>query len=168
MGMKTLIRAFKTAAMAGLMCLTAAQGSLAAEHKATESPRVAFDHFITAFNELDWEAFRSSFADEVSVFNPDIPEVASLHRLDGRADVEKTFRSVFGSGQGAAAGPHIVPENVRLEQFGETALVSFEFSRPSGSFGRRTVVLHQEKGRWLIVHIHASNVGAGRGQPPTH
>lgn len=53
------------------------------------APRAAFDQFIVAFNSLDWEAFRRCFADLASLFNPDIPDAISLHRMDGRTDIER-------------------------------------------------------------------------------
>src|SRR5262245_63729465 len=49
---------------------------------------VAFERFIAAFNALDWETFRASFAADASLFNPEIPDVKTLGRIDGRADVE--------------------------------------------------------------------------------
>jgi ketosteroid isomerase-like protein len=132
----------------------------AAERDDLEGPRAALAHFIAVFNTLDWEAFRACFADDASVFNPQIPEVVSLHRLDGRESIERTFRAVFAAGSKGQAprGPHIVPQNVRIQRFDDTAIVTFEFDRAGQSVGRRTVVLHQQGGAWLIVHIHASNV----------
>jgi ketosteroid isomerase-like protein len=126
----------------------------AGDSKDLAEPRAAFEHFIAVFNALDWKSFQATFADDASVFNPDIPEVISLHRLDGRSEFERTFRAVFDS----KLGPHIVPENVRVQRFGDTAIVTFEFERTTGSFGRRTVVLNHRRRGWLIVHIHASNV----------
>lgn len=123
-------------------------------------PRVAFDAFITAFNALDWESFRACFADDASLFNPDIPGAISLHRLDGRSEIERSFRVVFGSPPAGSAksGPNIVPDNIRIQRFGETAILTFEFKRPNHSFGRRTIIMNRRSGDWRIVHIHASNV----------
>jgi len=123
-----------------------------------ETPKVAFERFITAFNALDWRTFRACFTDEASVFNPVIPEVVSLHRLDGRESIENTFRAVFDASSKGGASPHIVPERVRIQRVNDTAIVTFEFRRSVDSFGRRTVVLHRQGESWLIVHIHASNV----------
>jgi ketosteroid isomerase-like protein len=136
-------------------CLTLALLSApaqAADAAAADDPGAAFEHFIAAFNALDWNSFRATFADDASVFNPDIPEVVTLHRLDGRADLERVFQGMFAPG---SASPHIVPEDLRIQRFGDTAVISFEFRRPHGSFGRRTVVMNRENGLWLIVHIHA-------------
>ena len=119
-----------------------------------------FDAFITAFNALDWESFRACFADDASLFNPDIPGAISLHRLDGRSEIERSFRVVFGSPPAGSAksGPNIVPDNIRIQRFGETAILTFEFKRPNHSFGRRTIIMNRRSGDWRIVHIHASNV----------
>jgi hypothetical protein len=122
-------------------------------------PKAAFERFIGAFNALDWESFRDCLADSVSLFNPDIPAAVSLHRLDGRTQVERSFRAVFDAAREAGAGgPQIVPERVRVERYGEAAIVSFEFRRSAHSFGRRTIAFAREHGDWRITHIHASNV----------
>lgn len=126
------------------------------------TPQSAVDRFITAFNALDWDAFRSCLADSVSLFNPDIPEAVSLHRLDGRADVERSFRAVFGPAASGPPrrGPDIHPEHLSLQQFSDAAIVTFEFRRSAHSFGRRSIFLAKENGSWVIVHIHASNVSS--------
>jgi len=136
-------------------------GSSATGGSDTQSPQKAFERFVAAFNALDWDSFRACLADDASVFNPEIPEVTSLHRLDGRESIEKAFRAVFGAsskGGISLGGSHIIPERVRIQRFNDTAIVTFEFRRSMGSFGRRTLVLHRQGDTWLIVHIHASNV----------
>jgi len=123
--------------------------------------KAAFDRFITAFNNLDWPTFRESFADDVTVFNPDIPEARNFHRVDGRRDVEASFAAVFAATRQATNGPpylHISPKNVRIQEYGELAVLTFEFDRDGGSFGRRTLVFRHVGKKWLIVHIHASNI----------
>jgi len=138
--------------------------SIAAYDDSKEEVEQAFKHFITAFNNLDWDAFRKTLADDVSVFNPDIAEAPSVNRLDGRQQVEAGFKSVFAATRGKASGPpylHIVPKNVHIQTYDDSAIVTFEFERDGNSFGRRTLVFHRESAGWKIVHIHASNV-AGR------
>ena len=134
-----------------------AGASWATDTSDADTPKVAFERFIAAFNALDWDSFRACFADDASVFNPDIPEVMSLHRLDGRNSIERTFRAVFDASAESTGSPRIVPENLRIQQFNDTAVVTFEFRRSSASFGRRTLVLHHQGRAWLVVHIHASN-----------
>jgi ketosteroid isomerase-like protein len=121
----------------------------------------AFKRFIEAFNNLDWETFRSAFADDVTVFNPDIPEASSVDRLAGREQVEESFKAVFAASRKASSGPpylHIVPKQVRIQMLGDSAVITFQFEREGNSFGRRTLVFHREPKGWKIVHIHASNI----------
>lgn len=118
----------------------------------------AFNGFIAAFNALDWERFRQSFAADASLFNPDIPDAVSLARIDGGDQVQASFERVFDAARKAGGGPDIKPHHVRIQSYGATAIVSFEFDRQGGSLGRRSLVFEWEDGRWKIVHIHASNV----------
>jgi len=61
----------------------------AAEPASNEAEvRSALASFIGALNELRWDDFRAWFADDVTLFNPEIPEAASLGRIDGRDAVE--------------------------------------------------------------------------------
>jgi ketosteroid isomerase-like protein len=141
--------------------LLALPSALLAQAPPSASPQAeverTFHRFIDAFNALDWEGFRACLSDEVSLFNPDLPEVSTLARLDGRAEVERAYAAVFAAARKAGSGPHIVPRHLRLQTMPETALVSFEFDRGGGSFGRRTLVFRKEQGAWRILHIHASN-----------
>jgi ketosteroid isomerase-like protein len=112
-------------------------------------------------NNLDWETFQTCFAEDVTLFNPEIPEVSKLERIDGKAAVEKSFRAVFEAARHQATGPpylHIVPRDVRVQMSAGAAVVTFEFDRDGGSFGRRSLIFRKEPGGWRIIHIHASNV----------
>lgn len=115
--------------------------------------------FLTAFENLDWPAFRAFFADEVTVFFP-TPEPP--RRFSGRAEVEAQFRRVFdGISRAARGGPpyhRLEPEGLRIEMLGPTAaLVTFEL-HSAERVGRRTLVLRRDEAGWRIVHLHASNV----------
>ena len=152
---------FDPVAVAAVLVLGCAPADASATPVACAAdPLGAFNKFIAAFNALDWESFRGCLADSVSLFNPDIPDAISLHRLDGRAAVERNFRAVFDA---AAAGPEprgpdIHPEHVALQRFSDAALVVFEYRRSEHSFGRRSIVLARQGGDWRVLHIHASNV----------
>jgi len=157
---EALMRVSQTGALA-FIALFCASCQTVQYGRGDAAPRAALDQFISAFDNLDWEAFRRCFADSASLFNPDIPEAISLHRMDGRVDIERNFRAVFdaaGAGTDNKHSPNIHPENVRVQSFGDTAIITFEFRRSEHSIGRRTVVLNKLKGSWLIVHMHASNV----------
>jgi ketosteroid isomerase-like protein len=117
----------------------------------------AFQGFIRAFNTLDWDAFSEFLAPDVSLFNPDIPAATTLHRNDGKQQVSESYRKVFDAARNSGQGPDIVPRDVRVQQLSGAAIVTFEFDRGHGSFGRRTLVFVQTSGGWKLQHIHASN-----------
>ena len=133
--------------------------------------REALSRFVHSLNNLDWEPFRACFAADATLFNPEIPEVSTLGRIDGKAAVEASFRAVFESARRESAGPpylHIVPRNVRVQMLAGAAVVTFEFDRDRGSFGRRTVIFRKAADGWQIIHLHASNVSrAPGGESPT-
>jgi ketosteroid isomerase-like protein len=133
-------------------------GGLPVAAQAGEPVERAFTRFVEAFNTLDWETFQRSFAYDASVFNPQIPEVSVLTRLDGRESVEANFRNVFDAARRSGARLHIVPRNVRVQSLKDAAVVTFEFDRGSSSFGRRTLVFARQPDGWKIIHVHASNV----------
>lgn len=129
------------------------------EHQESEV-RATFERFVTAFNNLDWDNFHVAFAEDVTVFNPDIPEAPSVGRLDGRAQVEAGFRAVFEVSRRSAVGPpylHIQPRNIAIQLEGTVAILTFEFDRDGNSVGRRTIVFRRRTDGWKIIHIHASN-----------
>lgn len=125
---------------------------------ACETPRDAcafFDHFLSALNQRDWDAFRDTFDDQITVMldRPGPPE-----RRDGRAAVEELFRRIF-----PAAGdrptqlpPAIRPHDLLAQDLGDVVVVSFHI-RSSDEIARRTVVLHRTAKGWRVVHIHGSS-----------
>lgn len=117
----------------------------------------AFEGFIRAFNALDWDAFTAFMAANVSLFSPDNPTSMTLHRIDGKDQVAASFRRVFDAARESGEGPGIVPRNVRIQRLSGAAIVTFEFDRGHGSFGRRTLVFVPEPGGWKLAHVHASN-----------
>jgi len=132
----------------------------AAESGNEADVRRALGAFVDALNDLRWDDFHSWFADDVTLFNPEIPEVDDLGRIEGREAVERSFRKVFDAARRGASGPpylHIVPRNVRVQMLDRAAVATFEFDRDGGTIGRRTFVFRESPGGWRIVHIHASN-----------
>ena len=131
--------------------------------------RAALFNCIAVFNQALIEPFADCLAEDVTLFNPDIPDAPDLHRLDGRSAVVAHFRRMFDSARQRREAPpyfDVKPQNVAVQVLGETAAVAtFEFSREGGTLGRRTFVFAQRDDRWQAVHIHASNT-ADRG--PVH
>ncbi|HEX4438557.1 MAG TPA: nuclear transport factor 2 family protein [Thermoanaerobaculia bacterium] len=144
-----------------LVAVLAPAGARAADPGEADVRR-ALDGFIDALNNLRWDDFRAWFADDVTLFNPEIPEVASLGLVDGREAVEKSFRRVFDEARKHASGPpymHMAPRNVRVQMLdgASAAVATFELDRDGGTIGRRTFVYRKTPEGWRIVHIHASN-----------
>jgi ketosteroid isomerase-like protein len=155
--------AVAVAVILGIVCCRSASPI---QSGAEAAVREALSRFVVSLNNLDWETFQACFAADATLFNPEIPEVSKLDRIDGKTAVEASFRSVFVAARQQAAGPpylHIVPKNVRVQMLAGTAVVTFEFDRDGGSFGRRTVVFRKESDGWRIIHVHASNVSRSPG-----
>ena len=127
--------------------------------RSVDGPEVehSFEGFIRAFNNLDWNAFATFIAADVSLFNPDNQTSTTLHRIDGKEEVAASFRKVFDAARDQGQGPNIVPRNVRVQHLSRAAIVTFEFDRGHGSFGRRTLIFVHTSGGWKLEHIHASN-----------
>ena len=126
--------------------------------------RGALARFLTAFESLDWDAFRASFDDDVTVFFP-TPEPPQ--RFEGRAAVEAQFQIVFASIRAVApSGPpfqRLVPEDLRINAIGKDVGVATFHLRNEERIARRTIVFKRTRRGWRIVHLHASNVARAGG-----
>ena len=115
--------------------------------------------FLRAFEDLDIQQFVACFADDASVFFP-VPEPPE--RVNGKHAIQQRFERVFASIRSTAkSGPpfhHLTPEELSIQLMpGQTAVVSFHL-RNQERIARRTLVLVNTNGQWLILHLHASNV----------
>ena len=124
---------------------------------ANSEVQVALASFVQAFDNLDWEAFRSAFSDDATVFYPrGFPKRAS-----GRAEFEKTFKAVFEQIRGAKTRPpymDIRPRDLNIQLYGNIAIATFHLDDRPGFLNRRTLVLKRTRAGWKIVHLHASEV----------
>ncbi len=120
----------------------------------------AMSRFLTAFDNLDWPAFRDCFSESPTVFFP-FPQAAQ--RAEGEA-FDKTWRSFFDSarkqaaGRGKTAPPfmEIKPKDMRIDRVtDEVAVVTFHLGTEP-RLNRRTFVLQKFPNGWKIVHLHAS------------
>jgi ketosteroid isomerase-like protein len=113
--------------------------------------------FMQAFDNLDWERFRTSFDDDATVFYPrTFPS-----RAEGRAAFEKNFKLVFEQiRQGRSKPPYmdIQPKDLEIQRVGDVAIVTFHLDDRPGVLNRRTLVLRKTASSWKIVHLHASEV----------
>ncbi len=115
----------------------------------------ASEHFVKAFNNLDWAEFRKFFAEDATVFFP-FPDTP--RRAEGRVNVEARFREFFNQMKMASDGPpylDIKPRDLAIQLHGDIAVVTFHL-RSEPELNRRTVVFENRAGEWLIVHLHAS------------
>lgn len=123
-----------------------------------------FTRFIDTFNARDFDAFRGTFADDISFF---VDRPFPPQRLDGRLAAEGVFRNGFAASHSAVGGatppapPPLVPLDLRVQAYGDVAIVSFIIRRPT-EVARRTLVMHRGPTGWRIVHIHASSADVAR------
>ncbi len=144
-----------------VLCLVLAPARAVAADAHTKDAadvRLALTRFLTAFENLEWETFRSSFDDNVTVFFP-TPEPPL--RFDGRAAVEAHFQEVFKAIRASTPGgppyQQLRPKDLRIDIIGrEVALVTFHLENAE-RIARRTIVFKRTAGVWRIVHLHASN-----------
>jgi len=140
-----------------LLSISAARMYAATPLSPESEVRKTLADFIQAFDNLDWNGFRSFFADDATVFYPrEFP-----HRADGRQDVEKHFQKVFDRIRaGRTQGPYmdIQPRDLKLQIAGDIAIATFHLDDRPGFLNRRTIVLQKQKSGWKIIHLHASEV----------
>jgi ketosteroid isomerase-like protein len=114
----------------------------------TPDAREAMRDWMTALNSLDEARIVGAFAEDATAFFP----VVKAERLDGKAAIAAVFHDyVAGSKK-----TNIVPEELRVQQRGDVAIVTFNVHNPS-AVSRRTFVWRLDAGTWKIVHMHASN-----------
>ncbi|HKD84614.1 MAG TPA: nuclear transport factor 2 family protein [Terriglobales bacterium] len=122
----------------------------------------ALTDFIRAFDNLDWDRFRASFADDATVFYPrSFPE-----RADGRAEYEKTFKVFFERIRDGKSSPpymDIQPKELKIQRLNDVAIVTFQLEDRPGMLNRRTLVWQRTASGWKIVHLHASEVTVAAG-----
>lgn len=122
----------------------------------SQAVQKAAGNWVAAFNNLEWETFRTSFTDDATVF---FPFIQVPRRATGRAEVETLFKQFFDALRKRKPAPpyqNIEPKDVHIQMLGKEAAI-FTFHLPGEeNFNRRTLVFRKLKGKWLIAHLHAS------------
>jgi ketosteroid isomerase-like protein len=123
--------------------------------------RKAAEAFIETFNNLEWERFRRSFSDDVTVFFPfsQVPRRAS-----GRAEVEGVFKLFFDDLRKRRPGPpfqNIVPQEMTVQMLGSVAVVTFHLGG-GDSASQRTLVFTEAEGR--VAHHPPARVERGEAE----
>ncbi len=148
-----------------LMLATGILGSGSAQEKTVPnlgraSVEGALSAFVTAFENLDWQAFRACFSSGATIFHPAAP---NIRRIDSPEQFEKAWLGVFErikKNSGRESPPHmnLKPLDLRIEKLSEdVALVTFHLI-DGNTVSRRTLVFKQSFEGWKIVHLHASNL----------
>ena len=144
----------------GIVVLTVSAwvpGVVRAQETAGQEDEVmaAAETFVRAFNDLEWETFEASWAEDATAF---FPMPGRDRRLEGRDAVVGAFQEIFGDFPEREPGPpylSIRPLDVHVQVTDRTAVVTFHLG-DAPPYNRRTLVLEKRAGRWLIVHLHAS------------
>jgi len=146
-------------ATAAIACGPPARGLSAPVADPEVGVRAALSGFLTAFENLAWESFRASFAEDACVF---FPSARTPERFCGRRAIEARFAQVFDQERRAAAsGPpylQLHPEELAIQLVGTTGAIASFLLRNQERVARRTIVFRNDQGRWRIVHLHGSNV----------
>ncbi len=150
---------------AGLILAVTIAGSspsrgIAPQSQGRSSIEQAISTFLSAFNNLDWRAFRACFSDTATVFQPAAPYA---RRVESPGQFEQAWLTVFdrirkSSGRASAPYMDLRPADVRIEQLSEdVGLVTFHLIANTG-VNRRTLVFKRYPEGWKIVHLHASTI----------
>ena len=118
-----------------------------------ESISESLQGFLDAFSNLNLDKMMEYFDEEATAFFPIRHE---REKLQGKLKIKDTFSKVINKIKKAGLN-HIKleAEAIEISNFGDSALVTFLIR--DNEMNRRTLVLKQRNGRWLIVHLHASN-----------
>jgi hypothetical protein len=119
--------------------------------------RQVVDAFVECLNTADIDAFSALLAPDATVFFPLAP-INGL--LDGKAEVVKVFTIFFDSVHHDGGGPRYMelkPEGLKIQLYGATAVATFHFIGKA-MYSRRTLVLHRQGEKWMIVHMHGSGL----------
>jgi hypothetical protein len=133
--------------------------------------REATSRFLTAFNNLDWEAFRKCWQSSGTEFGatvmfPPLPaNVTSVTRAKRQSgsDAETVWRQIFDavrqrSGRSAPPYQNIQPQDLVVDMIGDSAaIVSFHLGDDK-RISRRTIVWKHASDGWKIVHLHGSAI----------
>lgn len=113
--------------------------------------------FVTAFNNFDWATFRASFTDDVTIYSPFWNQAK---RIEGRGEVETFWLTIFPEFEDAknTRKLRITPKDIRIQLYGQTAIVTFHLGDGEKGISRRTLVMMKERKNWKIAHLHASSI----------
>src|SRR5262249_19791225 len=119
--------------------------------------RQAVERFVESLNNLDWEKFPSCFAEDATMF---FPSLGLGRRVSGRDEIIALFKFAYEDVPKQDHGPpylHIEPKEIKIQMLVDAAIVTFHRD-DDRTLNRRTLIFQKQKDKWLIVHLHASNI----------
>lgn len=130
---------------------------LKAQHKDSIAVMKSVNNFVTAFNNFNWAAFRGSFTDDATIFYPFWDQA---RRIQGRQEIESAWLTIFPefADTNNTGKLQIIPKDINLQLFPQTAIITFHLGDGVNSLSRRTLVMVKKKRTWKITHLHASSV----------
>jgi ketosteroid isomerase-like protein len=144
----------------------------AAPARAAGSVEAAVSEFVQAFTTLNEARFDAAWTEDATLFFPMPVPKSGGGRFTGKDNVLEVFHLFFASVRKGKTGPdylNIKPEDVHVQNHGETAIVTFHLTGEQG-IARRTLVMRRQKGLWRVAHMHASNMSlppAAAPKPPS-
>jgi hypothetical protein len=123
-------------------------------------------NFVTAFENLDWPAFRQCWVENPVVFFPALDMRPGGMRTDNASEFNSAWQRVFDEARqnmtksGVRKAPffQINPEDLRIDFPAPTvAVVTFHLHGGTG-IGRRMFVVVKTAAGWKISHLHASSM----------
>ncbi len=115
--------------------------------------------FLAAFDSLQFDSFRSYFADDVTMFFP-FPQLPA--RVNGKPAVEDVFGRFMAAqreGRARAGRPMvqgITPRDLLVQMAShDAAVVSFHLGAEETP-ARRSLVFRKSPAGWKVIHWHAS------------
>ena len=131
--------------------------SIKAQNKDSIAVMKSATDFVTAFNNFDWTTFRTSFTDDATIFYPFWDQAS---RKEGRQELDSVWLSIFPEFVDTTNTRklHINPKDLKIQHYGQTAIVTFHLGDGVNRLSRRTLVMIKEEDHWKIAHLHASSI----------
>lgn len=139
-----------------LICL-ATSLTLHAQQKDSLDIIAATNSFVKAFSKFDWATFKNAFSKDATIF---FPTGEYGKRVSGNREIEAVWTTIFPEflDPKNTFELDLNPQNVLIQMYGNSAIVTFHLGEEEESLYRRTVIFIKENEQWKIAHLHASSV----------
>jgi hypothetical protein len=122
-------------------------------------PSPVVEQFLESFNDLDLDQLRPLLAEDATAF---LPFTNQRSRIAGRDSILAALAPMFNAERERLSKKppylNLTAKDVLTQPIGDTgAVITFDVGNEHVS-SRRTLVVELHSGRWVIRHLHASNV----------